>query len=63
MFACFARLLVQDAGQDLIEYGLLCAFVGLSSLAAFDLISGAISDSYAGWDTGINALWQPPNPS
>lgn len=29
----FARLLAEDSGQDLIEYGLIVAFLGLGSVA------------------------------
>ena len=56
------RFFKQDDGQDLVEYALLTAFVGLASLGAFDLLGGAIRATYTAWDAGINALWEPPAP-
>lgn len=56
------RFLAQDNGQDLVEYALLMAFVGLASIAALDLIGDAIRSTYTAWDGNINALWEPPVP-
>jgi len=58
----FARLMRNDKGQDLIEYALLTAFVGLASAAALSIIGGAVHDTYGSWGTGINDLWETPNP-
>ncbi|HQX81985.1 MAG TPA: hypothetical protein PKW63_09525 [Vicinamibacterales bacterium] len=56
------RFFKQDDGQDLVEYALLTAFVGLASIAAFDVIGSALRATYVAWDSGINALWEPPAP-
>jgi Flp pilus assembly pilin Flp len=45
------RLLYDDEGQDLAEYALLVAFVGIAALAAWLAIEGAIANGYSGWDT------------
>jgi Flp pilus assembly pilin Flp len=58
----FHRLLVEETGQDLVEYALLVAFIGLTSLAAWTAIQTAIQQGYIGWDTAEQNLWEPPNP-
>ena len=56
------RWLVEDAGQDLIEYGLLCSFVGFAAVAAVNLLGGAINNSYESWDAAAKELWEVPDP-
>jgi Flp pilus assembly pilin Flp len=57
------RLVAQQEGQDLVEYALLAALVGLASIASFGLIHDAIAATYGSWNTGTNDIWQPPDPS
>ncbi len=57
-----ARLVVDDGGQDLIEYALLTAFIGLAGAAAFELVATSMSAAYSAWGTGINNLWEPADP-
>jgi len=47
------RLLIDDHGQDLIEYTLLMAFVALASAALFIGAGGSISTI---WTTGNTQL-------
>jgi Flp pilus assembly pilin Flp len=56
------RLLRDESGQDIIEYVLLTAALGLGSAAAWPLISAAIGVSYRQLDTNTQGLWVPPNP-
>lgn len=56
------RFLVEESAQDLVEYALLVAFIGLTSLAAWTAIQSAIQQGYIGWDTAEQDLWEPPNP-
>jgi Flp pilus assembly pilin Flp len=58
----FTRLWRDDSGQDVVEYALLSAFIGLGSYGGFLAIQNAISVSYVNWDTGQQGLWQPPAP-
>jgi pilus assembly protein Flp/PilA len=37
------RLVREDAGQDLIEYALLAAFIALACVAAMTLVGGGIN--------------------
>ena len=56
------RLLCDEDGQDLIEYALLTATIGLVGSAAWALMADNIETVYTGWDTGVNDLWEPPDP-
>ena len=49
------RLVKDDAGQDLIEYALLAAFVALGSVAALILLGPAIKTLF---DTVVTKLGQ-----
>jgi Flp pilus assembly pilin Flp len=57
-----ARLIVDDSGQDLVEYALLAAFVALATMAGLKAIENAIGAEYVGWDTDEQNLWIPPDP-
>jgi pilus assembly protein Flp/PilA len=55
-------LLRDEGGQDLIEYALLAAFVGLVGIAAFSRIETAIATAYTTFTTNENDNWQMPDP-
>ena len=57
-----SRLCREDYGQDLVEYALLAALIGLGSYGGFVLIQNTIYASYIGWDTGQQNLWEPRDP-
>ena len=63
MFGNVYRLLVDEQGQDLIEYALLTSLIGFSTIAAFDLIRASIAFVYGTWNTSANANWRPPDPA
>jgi Flp pilus assembly pilin Flp len=50
------RFIRDDGGQDLIEYALLAASIGLACVAVWPTIVGAIQVAYAGWDANIQSL-------
>lgn len=52
----FARIAREDSGQDVIEYALLAATVGLVGLAAWPSIASTIGTAYGNWDSGIQDL-------
>ena len=39
----FARLISNEAGQDLIEYALVCAVIALACIAAMNLLAAPIN--------------------
>lgn len=58
-----ARLIGDDSGQDLIEYALLTAFIGLAGLAAWVTIRNNLGQAYSGYDVNTQSLWEPPVPT
>jgi Flp pilus assembly pilin Flp len=50
MKSILKRLVVGEEGQDLVEYALLVAFVGLVVLAAWLAIQNAVGNGYVHWD-------------
>ena len=49
------RLVADDDGQDLIEYGLLSAFIGICAAAPAN-IPPHIAAAYTNWDTTVQNL-------
>lgn len=45
------QLLLEEDGQDLVEYALLVAFVAFAMLTAWLAIEDAIAAGYTWWDT------------
>lgn len=63
MFAELARRLVlEEDGQDLIEYGLLTGIVVAIGVIVFTSINGKMANAYGGWGTQIQNNWEPNNP-
>lgn len=58
----FQRLWHEQSAQDVIEYALLTAFIGLAGLAAWGAIEDALGAAYTGFDTNTQGLWEPPPP-
>jgi Flp pilus assembly pilin Flp len=56
------RLLFDDRGQDLIEYALLTAIIGISGLLIFSTISTKMGAAYSGWNAAGQNAWQPCPP-
>ena len=51
-----ARLACEECGQDVIEYALLSAFIGIVGILAWQNIGVGIANAYVGWDTGVQGL-------
>jgi Flp pilus assembly pilin Flp len=57
------RFVYEDGGQDVVEYALLVAFVGVAAVAAWLAIQNAIAAGYIGWDGADQDLGaQTPDP-
>jgi Flp pilus assembly pilin Flp len=50
------QLVLDEQGQDLIEYALLTAFIGLVGALAWINIRSGVSSAYTGWGSGVNTL-------
>ena len=57
-----ARFMTDDSGQDLIEYGLLTAIIGLAGLLAFSTLATTMGTVYGRWNTAGQTAWQPCAP-
>lgn len=49
-------------GQDLVEYALLTALVGLVAYAVLNGVGETLRDAYRAWNASAEALWEAPNP-
>ena len=63
MMSLLHRFIVDETAQDLIEYALLSTVIAFAGAAAFQLIMSAIGTTYGSWDTGVNSLWNTPDPA
>jgi Flp pilus assembly pilin Flp len=60
------RFVREDAGQDVVEYALLAAFIGVVGYLALSGIVTQVFNTYTSWDdpsTGVPSLWEPPAPA
>jgi Flp pilus assembly pilin Flp len=56
------RVFGEAAGQDVVEYALLAAFVALAGVAALNLIETAMGVAYTSWETQTELLSCMPDP-
>jgi pilus assembly protein Flp/PilA len=47
------NLVEEESGQDLIEYALVAALVGLGSVASMQTLAGSISNAFNGVGTAL----------
>ena len=57
-----AQLLLEETGQDVVEYVLLAGFIGVVGIALWGGITSGIDSAYQNWDSGTQNLWDPPDP-
>jgi Flp pilus assembly pilin Flp len=57
------KLIVREEGQDILEYALLTASIGLAGAATWPLVSQALGTAYSTLDSQTQNLWAPPNPA
>lgn len=50
------RLVCEESGQDVVEYGLLAGGIALVGIAVWNAIGGGIFNAYVGWDGAIQTL-------
>ena len=59
IFELGRRLVREDDGQDVLEYALLTASIGLAGLAVMNAMGVTLSTAYVSWNTAIDSLWEP----
>jgi Flp pilus assembly pilin Flp len=57
-----SRLLREDSGDDLLEYALLSAVVGIAGAIALALMPSVINTVYSAWNVATQDAWQPADP-
>ena len=62
MRLALSRLIVDESGQDLIEYGLLASILSIAGVLLFPSIKAAMDSNFAGWGTKVYNLWVPKDP-
>ena len=60
MTILWRRLLRDEDGQDVIEYALLTASIGLMGIATWPLIAAGIGAAYQRLDTETQDVWEVP---
>jgi Flp pilus assembly pilin Flp len=60
--AVLCRLVDDERGQDVIEYALLTAAVGVVSAATWPVVASAIGTAYTTLESNTHNLWEPPPP-
>ena len=56
------RLVSDQTGQELLEYGLLIVTIGLAGALLFPIIEGKLSVTYSANDSAIQRDWSPCDP-
>ena len=63
--AALETLTADEAGQDLVEYALLTAFLAFAGYIVLVALGVDIFNTYTSWvnpTTGTPTLWEPPPP-
>ena len=55
-------LVVDDGGQDLVEYALLSAIIAVAGVLLVPSITTKMGNAFVGWGTQVQALWIPSAP-
>jgi Flp pilus assembly pilin Flp len=60
------RLIADASGQDLVEYALMAAFIGVAGYLVLMALGVDIFNAYQSWldpNAGVPSLWEPSAPS
>lgn len=61
-----ARFISEDGAQDLVEYALLAAFIGIAGWAVLMTLPTVMGATYSSWTdpgVGVPSRWDPPEPA
>jgi len=56
------RWLLDDSGQDLIEYGLLASIIAIAGILVLPSIKTAMGQAFDGWGKSVDNLYAPKDP-
>ena len=57
-----AAFWADESGQDIVEYALLTALVGVASIVTWKALANSVGTVYLQVDSGTQSLTAPPNP-
>ena len=57
-----ARLLEDESGQDIVEYALLAALIGVASIVTWKALATTVGTVYLQVDSGTQSITVPPDP-
>ena len=62
VFHVTSEAIRDERGQDLVEYALLTAIIGISGVLIIPLIVPKMADNYLDWNTDVQNSWEPCDP-
>jgi pilus assembly protein Flp/PilA len=57
-----AAFVLDESGDDLIEYALLAALIGIVGVVAFNTMSTKMGTAYSNWNATQHSNWEPCPP-
>jgi Flp pilus assembly pilin Flp len=58
----FSRFVLEEEGQDLIEYALLAATIGIAGVLILPLIQARMGGAFSRWGSTVQGMCTPVNP-
>lgn len=56
------RFFEEESGQDIVEYALLAALIGIAAIATWQVVADQVGAAYGQADADVQALADPPDP-
>lgn len=56
------RLIRDESGQDLVEYGLLAAIIAMAAVLVLPPLRARMGTAFATWERNMNNNWVPKDP-
>ena len=57
------RALLDESGQDLVEYALLASIIAIAGALVLPTIKTKMGVNFGGWGTAVYNLWIPNDPA
>jgi Flp pilus assembly pilin Flp len=58
----FTRFVHDEEGDDLVEYAILTAMIGLAGYLVFPALLSTMGVAYGNWDSKQQDIWEPCPP-
>ena len=59
----FLRWVLDESGQDIIEYGLLASIIAIAGILFLPTIASKMGGAFQNWGTDVYNLWVPNDPA